>query len=61
MIEFPQQQKIKDLTIVDPYSIPMLKGMKDTFVDVKAVLDNDTQVIIEMQVLNNEGLEKRIL
>ena len=61
MIEFSQQQKIKDLTIVDPYSIPMLKGMKDTFVDVKAVLDNDTQVIIEMQVLNNEGLEKRIL
>jgi len=61
VIEFPQQQKIKDLTIVDPYSIPMLKGMKDTFVDVKAVLDNDTQVIIEMQVLNHEGLEKRIL
>ncbi len=25
------------------------------------VLDNDTQVIIEMQVLNHEGLEKRIL
>ncbi len=38
VIEFPQQQKIKDLTIVDPYSIPMLKGMKDTYVDVKAVL-----------------------
>jgi len=42
VIEFSQQQKIKDLTIVDPYSIPMLKGMKDTFVDVKAVLDNGT-------------------
>jgi len=53
--------KIKTLTIVDPYNIPMLKGMKDTFVDVKAVLDNDTKVIIEMQVLSHEGLEKRIL
>ena len=31
--------KIKDLTIVDPYNIPMLKGMKDSFVDVKAVLE----------------------
>ena len=61
VIDFPHQQKIKDLTIVDPYNIPMLKGMKDTYVDVKAVLDNDTQVIIEMQVLNHEGLEKRIL
>ena len=53
--------KIKDLTIVDPYNIPMLKGMKDTFVDVKAVLENDTTVIIEMQVLNHNGFEKRIL
>ncbi len=34
------------------------KGMKDTFVDIKAKLDNNTTVIIEMQVLNNEGFEK---
>jgi len=53
--------KIKDLTIVDPYNIPMIKGVKDTFVDVKATLDNDTMVIIEMQVLNHKGFEKRVL
>jgi len=53
--------KIKDLTIVDPYNIPMIKGVKDTFVDVKALLNDDTKVIIEMQVLNHEGFEKRIL
>jgi len=53
--------KIKDLTIVDPYNIPMIKGVKDTFVDVKAVLDDDTKVIIEMQVLNHAGFEKRVL
>ena len=53
--------KIKDLTIVDPYNIPMLKGMKDTFVDVKAILDDDTKVIIEMQVLHHDSFEKRIL
>ncbi len=61
IIEFENNKKIIDLTIVDPYNIPMLKGMKDTFVDVKAKLDNDTLVIIEMQVLNNEGFEKRVL
>lgn len=54
-------KKIKDLTIVDPYNIPMIKGVKDTFVDVKAMLDDDTKVIIEMQVLNHSGFEKRIL
>jgi predicted transposase/invertase (TIGR01784 family) len=53
--------KIKDLTIVDPYNIPMLKGMKNSFVDVKATLDNDSHVIIEMQVLNHSGFEKRVL
>ena len=53
--------KIKDLTIVDPYNIPMIKGVKDTFVDVKALLDDNTKVIIEMQVLNHKGFEKRVL
>lgn len=53
--------KIKDLTIVDPYNIPMIKGMKDTFVDVKAVLEDDSLVIIEMQVLHHNAFEKRVL
>ena len=53
--------KIKTLTILDPYNIPLLKGMKNSFVDVKAVLDNDSHVIIEMQVLNHSGFEKRVL
>ena len=56
-----QTNKIKDLTIVDPYNIPMIKGVKDTFVDVKAILEDDTKVIIEMQVLNHSGFEKRVL
>ena len=31
------------------------------FLDVKAVLDDETKVIIEMQILNHEGFEKRVL
>jgi predicted transposase/invertase (TIGR01784 family) len=61
VIIFTHNAKIKDLIIQDPYSIPMLKGMKDSFVDVKATLDNNTKVIIEMQVLNHKGFEKRVL
>ena len=61
VVPFEKNLKIKDLTIIDPYNIPMLKGMKDTYVDLKAVLDNDTKVIIEMQVLNHQGFEKRVL
>jgi len=58
---FGGQQTIIDLTIVDPYQIPLIKGMKDTYVDVKAKLSNGISVIIEMQVLNVHGLEQRIL
>ncbi|AGX86305.1 Rpn family recombination-promoting nuclease/putative transposase [Candidatus Symbiobacter mobilis] len=58
---FHDQGFIEDLTIVDPYQIPLIQGMKDTFVDVRATLSNDTSVIIEMQVLNVPGFEQRVL
>ena len=61
VLDFPNGRHLTDLTIVDPYNIPLLKGMKDTYVDVKASLDDGSRVIIEMQVLNVEGFEKRIL
>ena len=56
---------IQDLEILDPYLAPKIRGIKDTYVDVKANIRNQegeiTSVIIEMQVLNVEGFEKRIL
>jgi predicted transposase/invertase (TIGR01784 family) len=61
ILDFESNRQIVDLDILDPYNVPALKGMKDTFVDVKAKLKNDTIVIIEMQVLNHDGFEKRIL
>ena len=51
----------RDLEILNPYLAPKIRGVKETYLDVKAKLDNDTTVIIEMQVLNIEGFEKRIL
>ena len=61
ILEYEGEQAVVDLTIVDPWQIPLIQGMKDTFVDVKAVLNNGKRVIIEMQVLNVAGLEQRIL
>lgn len=61
LIGFPQGREVTDLEIVDPYQIPLLQGMKDTFVDVKATLADGRHVIVEMQVLNVKGFEQRIL
>ena len=53
-------ETIVDLEIIDPYQSSQIKGVKDSFLDVKATLDNQTTVIVEMQVLNVLGFEKRI-
>jgi predicted transposase/invertase (TIGR01784 family) len=55
------KKTIKDLEILNPYQAPKIKGVKDTYLDVKAQLQNGKTVIVEMQVLNVEGFEKRIL
>ncbi|NJN68671.1 MAG: Rpn family recombination-promoting nuclease/putative transposase [Chloroflexaceae bacterium] len=55
------QPVITDLEILDPYQLPRVLGGKDTYLDVKAQLDQGTFVIIEMQVLNLAGFEKRVL
>ena len=60
-ILYEGQDRIESLEIVDPYSIPRLEGMKDSYLDVRAVLRDGQHVIIEMQVLNIPGMEKRVL
>ena len=52
---------IVDLDILDPYQAPQVQGMKDTYVDVKAKLDNEKTVLIEMQVLYPLDFNKRVL
>jgi predicted transposase/invertase (TIGR01784 family) len=52
---------IEDLEIIDPYSASRVRGLKDTYLDVKAKITGNKTVIIEMQVLNVAAFEKRIL
>lgn len=58
---YNEQKHIEDLDIINPYLAPRIRGIKDTYLDVKARLSDETTVIIEMQVLNVESFEKRIL
>ena len=60
-IVYNEQDIIQDLVILDPYQAPRIKGIKDSYLDVKATLVDGTTVIIEMQVLNVLGFEKRVL
>ena len=60
-ILYAGEATIQDLTIINPYQSPILKGLKSTYLDIKALLITGETVVIEMQVLNVAGFEKRIL
>jgi len=53
--------RICELSILDPYLVPRIQGMKDTYLDVRARDEQGKSYIIEMQVLNVAGFEKRVL
>ncbi len=63
---YEAQPVIQDLEIINPYLAPKIRGVKETYLDIKAKIRDaqsgeERTVIIEMQVLNVEGFEKRIL
>ena len=60
-IVYDNQNIIQSLEIIDPYNAGYTSTIKDTYLDVRALLDNGSTVIIEMQVLNIEGFEKRVI
>jgi len=53
--------RLNDVTILDPYLAPKIRGMKDSYLDVRAKDETGKSYIIEMQVLNVAGFEKRVL
>lgn len=52
---------IEYLEIIKPNLPPQLEGLKDTYLDVKARLNDGTLVIIQIQVLNVQFSGKRVL
>jgi predicted transposase/invertase (TIGR01784 family) len=60
-IIYSGNQVIKSLEIIDPYNPANVVDLKDSYLDVRAVLADETTVIIEMQVWNVEAFEKRVI
>ena len=54
-------KKIVSVDILTPYQLPALKGGKVTIVDVKAKDQSDKSYIVEMQVAEVDGFDKRVL
>ena len=61
VLDFHGDQRITQVTILNPYQLPKLKGGKVTIIDVKATDQAGRTYIIEMQVGDIDGFEQRVL
>jgi len=61
VLDFHGDQRIIEVTILNPYQLPKLKGGKVTIIDVKATDQLGRTYIVEMQVGDLDGFEKRVL
>ncbi len=52
---------IEDVEILNPYQLPIIKNLKASIIDVKAKDKKGKTYIIEMQVAEPDGLDKRLL
>jgi predicted transposase/invertase (TIGR01784 family) len=59
-IVYGGEKVIQSLTIVNPYNPGQVMTLKDTYVDVKAVLADGSLVAIEMQVAAMTAFNKRV-
>jgi predicted transposase/invertase (TIGR01784 family) len=59
-IIYKGEKVIQSLTILNPYNPGKLITLKDTYLDVKAVLADGSLVVIEMQVARVTAFSKRI-
>jgi predicted transposase/invertase (TIGR01784 family) len=61
VLDFHGDHRITQVTILNPYQFPKLKGGKVTIIDVKATDQAGRTYIVEMQVGDIDGFEKRVL
>lgn len=59
-IIYDGEKIIQSLTIINPYNPGQVLSLKDTYLDVKAVLNDGSLVVIEMQVASMTAFDKRV-
>ena len=60
-IVYGGENTIESLTIINPYNPGQIATLKETYLDVKAVLVDGSIVVIEMQVGRMSAFSKRII
>ena len=59
-IIYDGEKIIESLTITNPYNPRQIISLKETYLDIKATLNNGSIIVIEMQVAIMSGFNKRV-
>ncbi len=60
VLDLEEGNRITKVTIIDPYLLPRIMGEKTSIIDVRATDQKSRQFIVEMQVADKKGFEKRV-
>ncbi len=60
VLELEGLDRILTVTLVDPFQLPRIRGEKSSIIDVRAKDARGRSFIVEMQVVEKEGFDKRI-
>jgi predicted transposase/invertase (TIGR01784 family) len=55
------EDAMEDVEIINPYQLPIIKNLKASIIDVKARDKRGNTYIVEMQVAEPDGMDKRLL
>src|SRR5690242_11153054 len=61
LLELDEEHRVVDVQLLSPEQRPVVQPLKYSIVDVKCEDARGTQYVVEMQVLNVEGFEKRVV
>jgi predicted transposase/invertase (TIGR01784 family) len=55
------QNRVKDVALLNPFQLPRIAGEKSSIIDVRATDEKGATFIVEMQVAEPAGFDKRVL
>jgi len=61
ILDFEGNDRIKSISIANPYQIPKIEDLKNTILDIRAIDNNNNSFIVEMQVEKDKDFTKRSL
>lgn len=60
VLELPKGRKIENIEIKNPFQMPEIKALKSSILDVKVTDERNITYIVEMQVEEPDGFDKRV-